>query len=187
MQKTASETLPNHEPRATAAHDTSRTPGRAILRRRHEETKTNGVFCSHGRPAPHAHARREQFLRAIGRGRRPAARRALRRAGPQLPERPHHGALVDAVVKERCETVQNLVDLVVLTMQTRDCRGGKGERDLFQRLFWELLAFWPDVALKLIPLLPEYGSYRDLPALWHAVSNPDAEKHLHQKRAGRGG
>ena len=43
-------------------------------------------------------------------------------------------ALVDAVVKERCETVQNLVDLVVLTMQTRDCRGGKGERDLFQRL-----------------------------------------------------
>ena len=67
-------------------------------------------------------------------------------------------ALVDAVVKERCDTVQNLVDLVVLTIQTRDCRGGKGERDLCQRLFWELLALWPDVAIKLIPLLPEYGS-----------------------------
>merc|ERR1711977_608489 len=84
-------------------------------------------------------------------------------------------ALVDAVVKERCETVQNLVDLVVLTMQTRDCRGGKGERDLFQRLFWELLALWPDVAIKLIPLLPEYGSYRDLPALWHAATEPHGE------------
>ena len=47
---------------------------------------------------------------------------------------------------------------------------------MFQRLFWEILALWPDVAIKLIPLLPEYGSYRDLPALWHAVSEPDAEK-----------
>merc|ERR1711977_362437 len=93
-------------------------------------------------------------------------------------------ALVDAVVKERSETVQNLVDLVVLTMQTRDCRGGKGERDLSQRLFWELLALWPDVALKLIPLLPEYGSYRDLPALWHAVSNPDARRRPRERAVG---
>ena len=95
-------------------------------------------------------------------------------------------ALVDAVVKERSETVQNLVDLIVLTMQTRDCRGGKGERDLSQRLFWELLALWPDVAIKLIPLLPEYGSYRDLPALWHAVSNPDAETAPPAKARGQG-
>ena len=30
---------------------------------------------------------------------------------------------------------KQLVDLFVLTFQTRDCRGGKGEKSLFQRLY----------------------------------------------------
>ena len=56
-------------------------------------------------------------------------------------------------------------DLVVMAMQTRNCRGGKGEKDLFVGLFIELYRRFPDTMTALLPLVPTYGSYNDLFAL----------------------
>lgn len=56
-------------------------------------------------------------------------------------------------------------DLVVMAMQTRNCRGGKGEKDLFVGLFIELYRRFPDTMTALLPLVPTYGSYKDLFAL----------------------
>ena len=44
-------------------------------------------------------------------------------------------ALWDAAVREANGDAAILADLVVLAFQTRDCRGGKGERALFTKLF----------------------------------------------------
>jgi len=56
-------------------------------------------------------------------------------------------------------------DLVVMAMQTRNCRGGKGEKDLFVGLFIELYRRFPDTMTALLPLVPTYGSYKDFFAL----------------------
>lgn len=57
---------------------------------------------------------------------------------------------------------QELVDLFVLSFQTRDCRGGKGERDLFYQLFGTLIHDHIETCFALIKLIPEYGSFGDL-------------------------
>ena len=53
-------------------------------------------------------------------------------------------------------------DLLVLLFQTRNCRGGKGERQLFVELFIELYGRWPDKLTALLPLVPQYGCHKDL-------------------------
>ena len=58
-----------------------------------------------------------------------------------------------------------LEDLFVLTFQTRDIRGGKGERDLFTHLFTALRDAKPALAHATLDLVPEYGCWRDLFAL----------------------
>ena len=58
-----------------------------------------------------------------------------------------------------------LEDLFVLAFQTRDVRGGKGERDLFTHLFNALTATKPSLAHATLDLVPEYGCWRDLFAL----------------------
>jgi hypothetical protein len=53
-------------------------------------------------------------------------------------------------------------DLWVLLFQNRDVRGGKGER-ASTALMWEyMLEHHREDALKMLPLLTEYGSWRDL-------------------------
>ena len=52
----------------------------------------------------------------------------------------------------------------MLAFQTRDVRGGKGEREAF-RLFYDALLSNPKtcpIAMDLLDLVPEYGSWRDL-------------------------
>jgi len=60
-------------------------------------------------------------------------------------------------------------DLFVLAFQTRDIRGGKGERDLFTSLFVELLVRNVHVAEAMIRLVPEYGCWKDLWAIWNGL------------------
>lgn len=55
-----------------------------------------------------------------------------------------------------------LRDFVVLAFQTRDVRGGKGERKLFQQLFGVLNKKKPELAQALVTLIPEYGSWDDV-------------------------
>lgn len=68
-------------------------------------------------------------------------------------------------------------DLVVLAFQTRDVRGGKGERELFYRLAAELAA--RNVPPAVWRLIPEYGSWLDVRVLIARFQNcyPAADPH----------
>mmetsp|Transcript_3805 Transcript_3805/g.4179 ORF Transcript_3805/g.4179 Transcript_3805/m.4179 type:complete len:615 (-) Transcript_3805:133-1977(-) len=52
-------------------------------------------------------------------------------------------------------------DVFILAFQTRDCRGGKGERSIFYHLLLELYQSYPETVIALIPLIAEYGYYKD--------------------------
>ena len=54
------------------------------------------------------------------------------------------------------------VDAFVLAFQTRDIRGGKGERKLFQTMLRFLYEQRPALTLGLLELVPEYGCWGDL-------------------------
>ncbi len=66
-------------------------------------------------------------------------------------------------------------DAFVLAFQTRDVRGGKGERDLFTVMFKHLLNSRPALALKLVDFIPEYGCWRDVMVLFSDLIDTDAE------------
>jgi len=53
-------------------------------------------------------------------------------------------------------------DLMVLLFQTRDIRGGKGEKDLFHTMLWAVYARKKSWIHQVMHLIPEYGSYLDL-------------------------
>ena len=53
----------------------------------------------------------------------------------------------------------------------RDVRGGAGERDTFRKLLVKLEQAQPEVAERLIPLIPVYGRWDDLLAFQGAVRN----------------
>jgi hypothetical protein len=59
------------------------------------------------------------------------------------------------------EDANLLADLFVLMFQTRDCRGGKGERMLFYRLLLELYKEYPETVILLLSEVPQYGYYKD--------------------------
>lgn len=53
------------------------------------------------------------------------------------------------------------VDAVVLLFQARDCRGGKGEKDVFYEGMRWLMAKNPNVAISVLEIIPEYGYFKD--------------------------
>lgn len=59
---------------------------------------------------------------------------------------------------------KQLEDIFVLAFQTRDIRGGKGERDASKHIFDYLLKHHQSrsLALHLLDLVPEYGCWQDL-------------------------
>lgn len=59
-------------------------------------------------------------------------------------------------------TPEDKVDAFVLAYQTRDVRGGKGERDLFYHFYSALSSLHPDALKATLPLIPEYGCWRDV-------------------------
>jgi uncharacterized membrane protein YgcG len=65
--------------------------------------------------------------------------------------------------------VRILVDLFVLTFQTRDCRGGKGERKLFRVLLLALYEHFPLAVIGALPLIVEYGYFKDFQGLYEDV------------------
>lgn len=73
---------------------------------------------------------------------------------------------------------QDKIDALVLTFQTRDIRGGKGERDLFRHLFHAVFNqqayIGADVALATLELVPEYGYWEDVNRLAQ-LGNPGLE------------
>lgn len=57
---------------------------------------------------------------------------------------------------------ENELLAVLWVFFARDIRGGLGERRLFRILFSEYCRFNPDAAIKLLPLVAEYGRWDDL-------------------------
>lgn len=68
-----------------------------------------------------------------------------------------------SLVREAAIYPENAVDLCVLTFQTRATRNvGKGERDLFLKMFIVMVQCFGDVINDLIPLVPDFGRWKDL-------------------------
>ena len=61
----------------------------------------------------------------------------------------------------------------LLTVKTlfwaRDARGGAGERDIFRKLFNQLCEKDPELAIRLLTLIPEFGRYDDLLSIAHPL------------------
>lgn len=83
---------------------------------------------------------------------------------------------VDRIVASGDE--QQIKDLAVMIFQTRDVRGGKGEKKLFQYLMAALARVKPSLAQALVRLVPEYGCWKDLWRLW--VTCPPLQKAIDQ-------
>lgn len=81
---------------------------------------------------------------------------------------------VDAIVKRAQNNAQTLADLFVLVFQTRDCRGGKGERDLFRALFLRLYDHFPETVVGALPLIVEYGYFKDFEGLYTTIAESDS-------------
>jgi hypothetical protein len=58
--------------------------------------------------------------------------------------------------------VRSYDDVAVLSFYTRDVRGGQGERDVFYMMMVNLASYDADLVARLIPLVPEYGSWFDI-------------------------
>lgn len=67
-------------------------------------------------------------------------------------------------------------DMFVMAFQTRDVRGGKGERKLFQHFFKSLFSVAPNMVKEMLKLVPEYGCWRDM---WELIQNiPELEEDI---------
>lgn len=65
--------------------------------------------------------------------------------------------------------LENLTDTFLLVFNIRDCRGGKGERELGRlSLIW-LFINYPEDFIRVIHLIPEYGRWDDLMELWPGI------------------
>lgn len=68
--------------------------------------------------------------------------------------------LVEQLLADPQDSVKR--DLIVLAFQTRDIRGGKGERAVFHTIVERILTKLPSLTGYLLPLVPEYGSWKDI-------------------------
>lgn len=68
---------------------------------------------------------------------------------------------------------ENIIDTFVIVFHLRDCRGGKGERELGRKALIWLFLNYPNEFKSIIHLIPEYGRWDDLLQLWPSVLNLD--------------
>lgn len=66
---------------------------------------------------------------------------------------------------------ENIIDTFLLAFHIRDCRGGKGERELGRRAFIWLFLNYPHEFQKIAHFIPEYGRWDDILQLWPGVLN----------------
>jgi len=79
--------------------------------------------------------------------------------------------VIDNLVNIFIDSIKNLDErdsaeycryLVVLLFQTRDPRGGKGERAVFRYLLLKIYSFFPKTIELLVHYIPHFGCWRDL-------------------------
>jgi len=78
---------------------------------------------------------------------------------------------------------ENIIDAFLLAFHIRDCRGGKGERDLGRRALIWLFLNYPSEFSKVVSLIPDYGRWDDLMSLWPSVLNLTDITHVRQNWA----
>ncbi len=85
--------------------------------------------------------------------------------------------VVSGMVRKVMEgaTPFEMADLFVLAFQTRDCRGGKGEKKLFYTMLLELYKTHPETVLALLGEVSEFGYYKDLILLSEAATGNGVE------------
>ena len=74
-------------------------------------------------------------------------------------DRPRLTEMLDSLLATARPDV--VADAMVLAFQTRNCRGGKGERELFHWMFIHLNKIYPETTTEMIELIPHFGSYKD--------------------------
>jgi hypothetical protein len=62
----------------------------------------------------------------------------------------------DLTARIKAIAALDLADAFVLAFHSRNVRGGKGERDIFQTLFTALATTHPDLATSLLDLVPAF-------------------------------
>jgi hypothetical protein len=84
------------------------------------------------------------------------------------------GAFINHTLVNEC-LAESVEDTLVLAFQTRDVRGGKGERVLFRKLLTAILKAKPELAWSLC-LVPEYGRWDDV---WSFMGQSlDIDEHI---------
>jgi len=78
----------------------------------------------------------------------------------------------DLTARIKAIAALDLADAFVLTFNSRNVRGGKGERDIFHTLFTALTESHTEIAEKLLDLVPTYGSWRDIMELFGSTLEP---------------
>mgnify|MGYP001340133978 CR=1 FL=1 len=73
---------------------------------------------------------------------------------------------------------ESLTDTIILAFHIRDCRGGKGERELGRRAFIWLFLNYPEQMMKVIHFIPEYGRWDDCLLFWPRVLNTKDIDHV---------
>lgn len=68
---------------------------------------------------------------------------------------------------------ENIIDTFILVFNMRDCRGGKGERDLGRQSIIWLFINYPDMFKKVMNIIPDYGRWDDLVCLFPGVLDID--------------
>jgi hypothetical protein len=68
-------------------------------------------------------------------------------------------SIIDNINKTK--DINILINLIVLIFQTRNCRGGKGEKKLFYKMFLRMYKEYPQTMISLLPLISHYGYYKD--------------------------
>ncbi len=68
---------------------------------------------------------------------------------------------------------EDLIDTIILAFYTRDCRGGKGERDLGRKMFTWIMCNYPNYFDKVFELIHEYGRFDDLLCFFPNVIDGD--------------
>lgn len=72
------------------------------------------------------------------------------------------GAVQQIFMDARCrEDVQSIKNLCLLLFQTRSCRDGKGERACSYALMYNIWQESPQLVFELLPLMPEFGYWKD--------------------------
>lgn len=68
---------------------------------------------------------------------------------------------------------ESLIDTFLLAFHIRDCRGGKGERELGRSALCWLFINYPDQFERVMPLMAEYGRWDDILELFPGVLDLD--------------